>query len=93
MAHLILSSLGIDDSQIIAEKDIMQLKSDLSLLTDSKTGKTGRECLVGLGIYDIASQNVNKTQLKKASRFIRENRGKVINYSNLKESLYFDNKS
>ena len=93
MAHLILSLLGVDDSRILSEKDFAQLKKDLSHLTDKDSGKTGRECLVELGLYNVASQNVNKTKLKKALRFIRENRGEVLNYSKLKEQLVLKKKS
>ncbi len=86
MAHLILSSLGIDDSQILSEKDIAQLKNDLSHLVDD-SNKTGRESLISLCIYDVPSQQVNKNQLKKALKFIKEKRGKSIDYSDLKEFL------
>ena len=84
MGHLILSELGYNDDKILSENEITQLKKDLSVLSDKYSGKTGRECLVELGIYDVASQNVNKTQLKKALQFIRENRGKEVNFKKLK---------
>jgi len=87
MAHIILSSLGIDDNWILSENDIVQLKNDLTSLTDSKSGKSGRECLVELGIYDVASQNVNKAKFKKALRFIRENRMKNLDYHSLVSEL------
>ena len=86
-SHLILSSLGIDDSQILSEKDNTQLKNDLSHLTDSNSGKTGRECLIELGIYDDASQNVDKHQLKKILQFIKANRNKAVSYSKLARIL------
>ena len=87
MAHLIHSSLGIDDSRILSEKDISQIKDDLSCLTNTKSGETGRECLVKLKIYDVASQNVNRIQFKKALQFIRNNRGKMINNVTLNKYL------
>lgn len=87
ISHLILSSLGIDDSQILSGKDITQLKNDLSYLVDTDSGKTGQECLIELGIYDVASQNVDRNQLKKALRFIRENRGNERNFKKLKGQM------
>ncbi len=86
-SHMILSSLGIDDSQILSEKEIAQLKTDLSNLVDSNSGKIGQECLIELGVYDVTLQKVNKDQLKKALRFIRENRNKELNFKKLKEHL------
>ncbi len=74
MGHLILSSLSIDDTKILSEENIKQLNTDLARLT-SLPAKKGRECLTKLGIYDVALQSVNKKKLKKALKFIRENRG------------------
>ncbi len=88
IAHTILFALGIDDSQILSEKDITQLRNDLSNLTDNKFGKTGRECLVELGIYDVASQNVNKAKLKMVLVFIRKNRRKNLNFAELLKHMH-----
>lgn len=74
MSHMILKSLGIDDSKILSEIDISRMNTDLSRLTASQAGKTGQECLIDLGIFDISSQSVNKSQLEKALKFICENR-------------------
>jgi hypothetical protein len=75
MSHLIFKSLGIDDRKILSEIDISRMNKDLTRLTASQSGKTGQECLIGLGIFDISSQSVNNYQLEKALKFIRENRG------------------
>ncbi len=74
MGHLILSSLGFDDSRILSEENIKQLKKDLSKL-NPENGKTGQENLIELGIYDVASQSINKTRLVEVLKFIHENRG------------------
>lgn len=74
MSHLILKSLGIVDKKILSEIKISRLNADLARLTASQSGKTGQECLIDLGIFDIASQSVNKSQLERALKFIRENR-------------------
>jgi len=74
MGHLILSSLGIDDKRILSEENIKQLKKDLSALTP-KNGKTGQENLVELGVFDVASQSLDKGKLKKVLELVRENRG------------------
>ena len=87
MTHLILSSLGIDDSKILSEKDISQLENDLSCLIGEKSRKTGRECLIELEIYDLAKQKINKTQFKKALRFIKEKKEVNLNFEILKSYL------
>ncbi len=87
MAHFILSSLGIDDSRILSEKEIAQLKTDLTHLTDTQSAKTGRECLIELGIYNLSSQNVDMKQLKKALSFIRDNIERNWEYKDLKSNL------
>jgi CII-binding regulator of phage lambda lysogenization HflD len=74
MGHLILSTLGYDDRSILSENDIPLLKTDLSRLTASNDLRTGRECLTDLRIYDPIERRLDKIQLKKALRFIRENR-------------------
>lgn len=84
MGHLILNSLGIDDTRILSEQTIKQLTTDLALLTSAPT-LTGRECLIELGIYNLASQSVNKMRLKKILKFIRENRDREIEFEELKE--------
>ena len=63
------------------------LKRDLSHLVDTNSGKTGRESLIELGVYDIASQKVNKNQLKKALVFIHEKGNKELRFQKLKEHL------
>ena len=75
LGHLILDSLGIPDDKILSEFDISQMKTDLLRLTSLQSGKTGQECLIDLGIYDISTQNIDKVQFKKVLVFIRENRG------------------
>jgi hypothetical protein len=87
ISHLILSSLGIDDSQIIFESDIKQLKDDLSHLVNSEAGLSGRESLIGLGVYNLTFQSVNKTQLKRALRIIRMNRGKKLEFEDIRLKL------
>lgn len=84
MGHLILNSLGIDDTRILSEQTIKQLTKDLALLTSAPT-LTGRECLIELGIYNLASQSVNKMRLKNILKFIRENRDREIKFKELKE--------
>ena len=74
MGHLILSSLGIDDTKILSEENIKQLKKDLSFL-NPQNGKSGQEHLIELGVYDVGLQSVDKIRLTEVLRFIRENRG------------------
>jgi len=74
MGHLILSSLGIDDTRILSEENIKHLKKDLSVLTP-KNGKTGQENLIELGVFDVDSQSLDKGKLKKTLELTRENRG------------------
>lgn len=74
MGHLILDSLGFNDSQILSEKDVNQVHDDLARLTNSGDLRTGRQCLSDLGIYDPISGRMNIEQFKKALRFIRKNR-------------------
>ncbi len=73
MEHLILSSLGIDDTKILNEENIKQLNKDLSKLTLGIG--TGQENLIELGIYDVASQSIDKKKPVEMLTFIRENRG------------------
>ncbi len=87
ISHLILLSLGIDDSQIILESDIKQLKDDLAHLVNSEAGLSGRESLIELGVYNLTIQSVNKTQLKRALRIIRENRGKKLMFEDIRLEL------
>ena len=87
IAHLILTSLGVDDSKIISERDLSYLKKALSFLIDAKSGKTGRVSLIELGIYSLSDQRVNKDKLQKALQIIRENHGEDMNYQKLKEKL------
>ncbi len=72
MGHLILSSLGIDDTKILSEENIKQLNIDLARLT-SIPAKTSQECLIELGIYDIASQSLNKQRFIEVLKFMRKN--------------------
>ncbi len=81
MGHLILDSLGIDDTKILSEENIKQLNVDLSRLT-SIPGKNGQECLIELGGFDIASQSLNKKRFAEVLKYVRENRG-------LRDDLFF----
>lgn len=74
LGHLILSSLGFNDSEILLEKDVKQLNIDLERLAFSPLGKTGQERLVELGIYDHVSQKVDDKKLQSALACIKENR-------------------
>lgn len=71
MSHLILSSLGIDDSKIISEHDIKKLKKDLSELTKIPA-KSPQDCLIELGIFDIHSRSINKTKFHGILKGIRD---------------------
>ncbi len=73
MGHLILNSLGIDDTKILSEEIIKQLNSDLARLT-SIPGKSGQECLIELGVYDITSQSLDKKRFADVLKFVCENR-------------------
>ena len=73
MGHLILNSLGIDDTRILSEESIKQVKKDLSQLTEF-SGKSPKECLIELGIYDIQSRSLNKSNFRGILNEIRENR-------------------
>lgn len=83
MGHLILSALGYDDRKILSEQDISLVQSDLARLTNSNDLRTGRECLIDLGIYNPTDQRINKDQLQKALLFIRENR-------NIQDDVFFE---
>jgi len=74
MGHLILNSLGFDDSKIITEENIKQLNTDLARLT-SIPAKTGKECLIEFGVFDIVSQSLSQKRLLEVLGHIRENRG------------------
>ena len=82
MGHLILSSLGYDDSKILSEENIKQLSKDLSILNPDN-GKTGEENLIALGVFDVGSQSLDRTRLKEVLKKIRENSG-------LKSELVFE---
>jgi len=73
LGHIILSSLGFNDTKILSEENIKQLKKDLSLL-NPQNGKSGLENMTGIGIYDVGSQSVDKGKLKEVLSFIRGNR-------------------
>ncbi len=75
MSHLILSTLKIDDSQILSENNILQLNKDLSRLTSVQNGKSSQEKLIDLGVFDITSQSLDKEKFRGILTFIRENRG------------------
>ncbi len=64
MGHLILSSLEIDDTKILSEENIKQLKKDLSFL-NPKNGKSNQENLIELGVFDVSSQSINLSSIKK----------------------------
>ena len=83
MSHLILSTLKIDDSQILSENDISQLNKDLSRLTKLKNGTSPKEKLIDLGVFDIQSQSLDKSKFRGILKFIRENRG-------LDDDLFFE---
>ena len=74
MGHLILSSLGIDDTQILSTENIKKLKKDLSFL-QPQNGKTGKENLIELGVYDVGSRSLDKEKFREILKRIRENRG------------------
>jgi hypothetical protein len=82
MGHLILSSLGIDDTKILSEENIQQLKKDLSFL-NPQNGKTGQENLIDLGIFDVESQSLVKEKLKEVLTILRKEGLKS------KKNLYF----
>ncbi len=75
MGHLILSSLGFHDSQILSEENILQLREDISRLCGSQKGKSGRDNLIALKIFDIKEDKLNKEKLREVLEFIKENRG------------------
>ena len=83
MSHLILSTLKIDDSKILTENNISQLNKDLSRLTSVKNGKSSKEKLIDLSVYDIQSQSLDKSKFRGILKFIRENRG-------LDDDLFFE---
>ena len=83
MGHLILSTLKIDDSQILSEGSIKQLNKDLSRLTSVQNGKSAQEKLIDLGVFDIASQSLDKEKFRGILKTIRENRG-------LNDDLFFE---
>lgn len=64
MGHLILSSLGIDDTKILSEEKINQLEKSLKIF-DFDNGNTVLENLISLGIYNVQSQSMDKAVLKK----------------------------
>lgn len=72
MGHLILSSLGIDDTKILSAENIKELKEDLSFL-QPKNGKTGQENLIELGVFDVGSQSLDKGKFREILKLIREN--------------------
>ncbi len=88
MGHLILSSLGIDDRQILSEEHIKQLNKDLSNF-NSQDGKTGEECLIELGIFNANSRSLNNGILKETLVTIRKNRGvkNVLFQEKIEESI------
>ena len=73
LGYLILSSLGYDDRKILSQENIKQLNKDLSML-NPKNGKPGLENMIEIGVYDVASQSLNKIKLKKVLILVRENR-------------------
>ena len=83
ISHLILSTLKIDDSKILSENNILQLNKDLSRLTSVQNGKSSKEKLIDLGIFDIQSQSLDKSKFREILKFIRENRS-------LDDDAFFD---
>ena len=73
MGHLILSSLGIDDTRILSEENIKQLKRNLAFLIP-QNGNTPQEHLIELGVFDINSQSLDKAKFRGILKTIRENR-------------------
>ena len=55
LGHLILSSLGIDDTLILSGENIAKLRKNLSFLKP-QNGKTGLENLIELGVWDVGSR-------------------------------------
>ena len=68
MGNLILNSLGIDDSRILSEDHVKQLKKDLMFLKP-QGGKSPKEHLIDLGVYDVSSQSLDKHKLKKILKY------------------------
>ena len=75
MGHLILESLGFDDAKILSKENINQLNKDLSLLTSVRNGKSAKEKLIDLGVFDITSQSLDKIKFRGILKTICENRG------------------
>jgi hypothetical protein len=71
MGHLILSSLGIDDTKILSEENIKQLRKYLSFLKP-QNGKTGQDNLIALGVFDVGSQSLDKKRLRNLLEQIRK---------------------
>lgn len=72
MGHLILSSLGIDDTKILSGENIAKLRKDLSFL-NPENGKTGLENLIELGVWDVEKRELNHIQLLEVLKKIRQN--------------------
>jgi len=72
MGYLILSSLGINDTKILSEENIKKLKKDLQFLKH-KGGKSPKEYLIELGIYDVGSQSLDREEFKKRLELIKDN--------------------
>jgi len=58
----------------LSEENIKQLTKDLSFL-NPKNGKSGRENLIELGVWDVGEQGLDKEKLKRNLKIIHENRG------------------
>jgi len=72
MGHLILNSLGIADTKVLSEENIKKLKKDLQFLKH-KGGKSPKEYLIELGVYDVASQSLDREEFKKRLELIKDN--------------------
>ena len=85
MGAKILQSLGYNPGQIISQRDIYNLEKDLRLLKQPGSNNSPVEDLQELGIWNVAKQKINSSRLFSTLKFIRENRGKNINFEALND--------
>lgn len=85
----ILKQLGYPTNLILSQSNILQLQKDLGKLKQKGSSSTGMEDLETLGIWDFTKQEVNNYNLNSSLKFIRNNRGKNLDFEDVLQENQF----
>ncbi len=84
MGHTILKALGYNDSRILGNEEIVQLKEDLRRLVQLEKTQSTKGNLRALGVINEDGE-LDKSSLISTLRFVRENRG--VSFERYREKI------